>query len=263
MLLPRIKQFGKIITSGVLFTFLGVGGFLCTLILRPILALLPGGVKVRNRRAGHAISFFFRLFVIGLSRSGILRVEAAGLEDPERLAGSIILANHPSYLDIVILIALLPGAVCVVKEGVWTNPFFGPIVRAAGFISNTGPEKVLEEGAEALASGRIMVIFPEGSRTLPGHPLKFHRGAAHLALRSGAPVLPVTITVAPPLLAKGHRWYHIPVATSLFTITAGQPFPCGATSREDPLFLHGARELTRALEAHYLKELHGTPCLPT
>jgi 1-acyl-sn-glycerol-3-phosphate acyltransferase len=253
----RIKQFGKIITSGFLFGCLGVGGCLCTLILQPVLAVLPGGEAARRRRAERAVRLFFRAFVFGLSKSGILRVETEGLPTEAQLPGSIILANHPSYLDIVILIALLPGTLCVVKEHVWNNFFFGRIVRAAGFIPNLGTDDVLERGRQALASGKSMVIFPEGTRTVAGHPLQFHRGAAHLALRSGATIFPLCITVTPPLLAKGDRWYQVPAPTCVFRITCGEPMRCTGPVPEDALLPRRARELTHALEARYLKELHG------
>jgi 1-acyl-sn-glycerol-3-phosphate acyltransferase len=254
-MLPRLKQAGKILTSGVLFTLLGVGGCLYTLFVHPVLVLLPGGVELRQRRVQRAVRLFFKLFVIGLSKSGILRVETSGFPSPGALAGSIVVANHPSYLDIVILIALLPEAVCVVKEGVWHNPFFGRIVQAAGFITNEEPGTVLEHCRKALAMGRTLVIFPEGSRTRPGQALKFHRGAAHLALRTGAPVLPFSIQVDPPLLAKGDRWYHISVPTCVFKIASGPRLSGVTPEADDTLFLRSARTLTRAMEEHYLKSM--------
>ena len=258
-MLPRIKQIGKIATSGVLFTFLGVGGCLLSLFVLPVLARIPAsGKELPRQRMERVIRACFRLFVYGLELSTILKVEAVGFPDPEDLAGTIIVANHPSYLDIVVLIALLPRAVCVVKEAVWNNFFFGGLVRYAGFISNQDPEAVLDNCREALATGRILVVFPEGSRTRPGQPLKFHRGAAHLALRTGAPLRPFTITVTPPLLAKGDRWYHVPVATCRFRITAGPALESAHPAADDPLFTSGARTLTRAMEAHYCHELQAT-----
>jgi 1-acyl-sn-glycerol-3-phosphate acyltransferase len=262
-MLIRIKQGFKILTSGFLFTCLGVGGILCTLLYRPILALHPGGAVARRRAAGRAIHRFFRLFAFGLEGSGILRIETEGLPEGQDRAGALLLANHPSYLDIVLLIALLPDTVCIVKEGVWNNPFFGPLVRAAGYIPNGAPEEVLERGLEALGEGRALVIFPEGTRTSPGVPLRFHRGAAHLALRTGAPVIPIAITVDPPLLAKGNRWYHVPAPTCVFRFKAGPRMQArqvpGPEDAPDSL---KARAFTRALEAHFTKETHAPERIP-
>jgi len=251
---PRLNQMRKILTSGVLFACLGVGGLLCTLILPPVFAILPGGAARRRLRAEKAVRLFFRLFIFSLSKSGILRVEADGLPDPRHLAGAIVLANHPSYLDIVLIIALLPGAICVVKEDVWNNPFFGRVVRAAGFIPSQGSGDLLELGRAALAAGKTLVIFPEGTRTAPGEAIKFHRGAAHMALRTGAPVFPFVMTVTPPLLAKGHRWYQIPVSTCVFRVSCAGSLPPDTAAETYSL---KARDFTHALERHYAKELHG------
>ncbi len=254
LLPPRLRQAGKILTSGILFTLLGVGGCLCTLLIRPILAVMPGGQEARRRRAARIIRRFFRLFVFGLEASGILKVVTQG--QPQVLRGTLILANHPSYLDIVILIALLPDTVCVVKEAVWNNPFFGPLVRAAGFINNQDPERVLEHCGLALASGRNLVIFPEGGRTRIGQPLKFKRGPAHLALRTGAPILPVRVSVDPPLLAKGDRWYMIPAPTCTFRFVFDAWVHAPAALEQDRP--REARALTRLLESRFHEESHGS-----
>jgi 1-acyl-sn-glycerol-3-phosphate acyltransferase len=245
----RIKQFAKILTSGALFLCLGIGGVLVTLLLLPFLACFVWNPRRRRRLASRAMRGFFRFFVAGLQASGILRLQTASLPGDEDLAGSIVLANHPSYLDVVLLLTLVPQAACVVKEGVWNNPFFGPLVRASGFIPATRPLDLLARGCAALQEGRALIIFPEGTRSGCAAPVKFHRGAAHLALRSGAPVHAFRIEVDPPLLAKGQRWYHIPLRTSLFRITCTNriqgtaPIPGGHALE--------ARRLTRTLEELY------------
>lgn len=252
---PKVKQAAKILVSGALFTCLVVGGCLCTLLVRPVLAVLPGGADARRDRAARLIRIFFRLFVSGLEASGILRVEVLGLPPASCLPGALVLANHFSYLDIVLLIALLPNSVCVVKEGVWNNVFFGPLVRAAGFIPNGDPEEVLARGREALAAGLTLVIFPAGTRTRPQEAVKFHRGAAHMALRAGAPVFPFLITVDPPLLAKGDRWYQVPARTCTFRISCGTALPWDARALPQDALTRKARRLTLALEGFYGRAL--------
>lgn len=251
-MLRNAKRFLKILTSGFLFSCLGVGGVLCTLLVCPLVLLLPGGLQPRQALVRRVMRVCFRLFVLGLELSGILTVETQGLPSEGELKGCLVLANHPSYLDVVILIARLPDILCVVKEGVWTNPFFGPLVRSAGFVPNLGgPEEILERGCRVLARGSSLLIFPEGTRTLPNTLPSFHRGAAHLALRSGAPILPVCIQVTPSLLAKGDHWYHVPADTCRFRITGDArilPEP-----QVDGFSTLGrqARALTQDLEARY------------
>jgi 1-acyl-sn-glycerol-3-phosphate acyltransferase len=259
-MLRNAKRFLKILTSGFLFSCLGVGGVLCTLLVCPLVLLLPGGLQPRQALVRRVMRVCFRLFVLGLELSGILAVETEGLPSARDLEGCLLLANHPSYLDVVILIARLPDVLCVVKEGVWNNPFFGPLVRSAGFVPNQGsPEEVLERGCRVLAQGRSLLIFPEGTRTRPNTRPTFHRGAAHLALRAGAPILPLCIQVTPSLLAKGDRWYDVPADTVRFSIRGGARIVPVAPAADGAGLGHRPRALTRQLEASCTLE---TPAQP-
>jgi len=253
-MLDRLRQGRKILVSGLLFSLLALGGALLSLLLLPLLRLLPGGREGLRRRAGWLIHRCFGLFVFALQGSGIFRVETRGLPGPRELEGTLIVCNHPSYLDVVVLIALLPNAVCVVKEAIYNSPYFGRLVRAAGYIPISGSEVVLEAGREALRSGKILIIFPEGTRSRPGQPVKFQRGAAYLAQSTGK-ILPLVLSCRPPLLAKGHRWYHIPVETCRFRVRAGDPpFDPSPQASDTPHL--AARQLIEALENYYNKETY-------
>jgi 1-acyl-sn-glycerol-3-phosphate acyltransferase len=256
-MIARLGQGWKILVSGALFSLLGLGGVAASLLVLPVLRLLPGGREGLSRRAGWLIHRSFRMFVFALEATGILRVEAPGLPGPEALRGTLIISNHPSYLDVVVLIALLPGALCVVKESIYRSCFFGGLVRAAGYLP-IGSEAVLPAGREALRQGKALIIFPEGTRSSPGQPFKFQRGAGYLAQGGAARMLPLVLECRPPLLAKGHRWYHVPIETCRFRVRAGGPpafDPLPTASRTPHL---AARQLIAALEHYYDKEAHVT-----
>ena len=86
---------------------------------------------------------------------------------------------------------------------------------------NSLPEKLIDDCAAVLAKGNNLVVFPEGSRTVPGTAVKFQRGAANIALKARAPIRPVTISCEPPTLMKGQKWYEIPASRAVFTIMVG------------------------------------------
>lgn len=252
----RVKQAGKILTSGALFLGLGLGGLSCTILLLPLLRLLPGGHARQKERARKLIHTSFRFFVAGLEVSGILKVELVNIPSEVSFKGTIVVANHPSYLDVVVILAMLPNAICIVKNDVWGNPFFGPLVRAAGFIPILDAERAVDEAASALKAGLALVLFPEGTRSQRGEPIKFQRGVAHIALRTAAPVLPLLIDVTPPLLAKGDKWYDIPTSTCRFTVCAERPAePGGSTSQTAPRSLR-TRQWIESLEIFYQGKLH-------
>ena len=243
----------KVIASGIGFSSVGIGGMLFSLLGTPLLRLLPGGKPALQRRTRTVFFVYFRALVRFLAWAGIydLRTE---LPPRGELDGVLILATHPGYLDVVMALGTLEQLTCVVKLGVWNNPLFGWAVRAAGYIPARDPESVLVDGTQALLRGETLILFPEGTRTDPGQPYRFQRGAAHLALRSGASILPVLVTCDPPLLAKGHRWYHMPQHPCDYRIRALAPLgPFNPGSLPPP---QAARELTERLEARFNQEVY-------
>ena len=92
-------------------------------------------------------------------------------------------------------------------------------VTAANYIRNDDdPEKLIADCSAALADGNNLIIFPEGSRTVPGRPRRLQRGFANVAVRSRSPVRLVTIGCLPPTLLKGEKWYRIPPRRPRFTV---------------------------------------------
>ncbi len=260
--LDRIRQGGKILVSGILFSMLGVGGVLVSLLVIPFLRLARGGPRAHQRRARRLIHRFFRAFVWALEASGILRLEVEGLPDPRNLEGRLLLVNHPGYLDVVLIISLLEDVACVVKEPVYDSLFFGGVVREAGHVPNRDPEGVIAAGAEALAQGNGLIVFPEGTRTRLEGPLKFQRGAAHIALRSRAPIVPVIVTCNPPLLEKGAKWYDVPLRTCRYRVCIQAPLELDLPGIEDLPVHQAARLLTRELERHFNKEVYESGSQP-
>lgn len=107
---------------------------------------------------------------------------------------SIIIANHGSFLDILLLLMLHPKVIIMVKEWVYKSPFFGAIVRYSGYLyASEGPEKNLEMIRERMAQGYSIVIFPEGSRSGDGDIKRLHKGAFFLAETLQADIQPILI----------------------------------------------------------------------
>jgi 1-acyl-sn-glycerol-3-phosphate acyltransferase len=248
----------KVLASAIGFSALGLGGILFTLLGLPLLRLLPGGRDKLRRRTRWVIHRFFRTIIRFLMWTDIFQVRAEGLPPRDQLDGMLLLATHPGYLDVVILLSLVEQLTCVVKSDVWNNPLFGHVVRAAGYIPALEPTQVLEESALALARGETILLFPEGTRTQPGGPFVFHRGAAHLALLAHARILPILVTCQPPLLAKGHRWYEIPRVSCDYHIRSAAPLDLPWSALIDLPQSQAARKVTAWLEDQFNQEVHAS-----
>jgi len=217
----RDAYYLRLAATGFCFAVFGVGGLVLGLIVLPALRLLPGERIVHRERVRGTLGAALRWFA-GLARSlGVLTYDIRGLERLGR-PGQLVLANHPTLLDAVFLLGFAPSSSCVVKEALWRSPFTRWVVAAAGFVSNAPTELMITEAADTLRAGQSVIIFPEGTRTVPGQPLHFHRGAAAIAVRAATVVTPVYIRGVPPTLRKHDPWYRIPDRRMHFTLEAGE-----------------------------------------
>ncbi|MDH0083858.1 1-acyl-sn-glycerol-3-phosphate acyltransferase [Stutzerimonas stutzeri] len=183
---PNAPWLWRLVATGLSFALFGIGGLCLRVLVFPLLALLPGDAITQRRRARQTVSRLFWLFVQFMYRSGVLTYEVEGAE---RLGspGQLIIANHPSLIDVVVLIALIRDANCVVKQSLWDNPFTRGPIRAAQYISNNGSAEMLDEAADALQQGQTLIIFPEGTRTTPRSPPAVpSRSGGHRAARRAA-----------------------------------------------------------------------------
>lgn len=211
----------RLVATGLSFALFGIGGLLLGVSLVPVLLAISGDRVIRRQRVRRAIQLSFRSF-IGIMRGlGVLTYNLRGFERLGR-PGQLVIANHPSLIDVVFLIAFTPGAACVVKQAVWTNPAMAPGVRGAGYVPNHPTDSMIERAAAALDEGQTLIMFPEGTRTRPGEPLRFHRGAAAVATRSASVVTPVFISVVPTTLTKAAPWYRIPSRRPHFDLAVGE-----------------------------------------
>lgn len=243
----------RLLATGLSFALFGIGGFLLRILVFPLLGLFSRNALDHRRRSRRAIQLTFRGFVGFMHRTGLLTYQ---VEHPERLGqpGQMIIANHPSLIDVVLLIAQIPDTNCVVKEKLWHHPCTRGPLRAAGYISNNGSIDMLEEAAQALRDGQTLVIFPEGTRTTPGQAPQFHRGASAIALRGARVITPVTIRVNPTTLTKAEPWYRIPPRRIHFSLHVGEDIdPQTFISQGTPPV--ASRKLNDFLHQYYVQEL--------
>lgn len=187
-----------------------------------------------------------QLFVWLMRTLGVLDYEISGYKRHDFQGPLLILANHPSLIDVIFLLAMYPESQCVVKRALWVNPFTHLIMRSADYISNADPELLLTRCVESLQRANTLILFPEGTRTVPGRPLDFKAGAATIAVRADCDILPVLINVSPTTLTKSDPWYSVPSEQVIMRL-AVKP-----TMRVDPELLEdlGPRMASRSFNQH-------------
>lgn len=241
---PRDAYYWRLFATAASFFFFGVGGLCLRLLVFPLLSCLPGNAQIHQRRVRHTISRLFWLFIRMMQRGGVLTFSVEGAEKLGR-PGQMIIANHPSLIDVVFLIGLMRQTNCVVKQSLFQNPFMRGPVSDAGYISNDG---------SALREGQTLIIFPEGTRTTPGAAPAFHRGGAAIALRGATVITPVVIKVSPTTLTKAEPWYRIPKCRFHFSLRVGADIEPQAFATLGPA-PQASRKLNDYLHHYFIKEL--------
>ena len=191
-------------TTLALFALFGIGA----LIISPVVLALR-----RPDRGQPVVRAAWRLAAAMFAWSWLIRVERDGAGPPP---GSVIVANHPSLIDVVLLVATIPRTLYVAKSGLRANPFLAAIVRSTAL-----PDDATLPAAAApyLARGWNVLIFPEGTRSpAPDRLWPLRRGAAQLALRANSPVACVRIGVSRRILGKGQRPWDLGDGTVTFTM---------------------------------------------
>jgi 1-acyl-sn-glycerol-3-phosphate acyltransferase len=247
-----VKHSWKVLCKGIALAFIFGGGGLVTTIALPMM-MLPSGSQCEHVQL--LIHRLFRLYLRLIVFVGLIRLD---IDDEQKLAacgGKIVIANHPSLLDVVILMACIPRTQCIVKHELWSHRFLGGLMRGAGYISNDlDPERLVASCKDSLNDGRTLIIFPEGTRTALGEPPHFQRGFANIATLTDTDIQPVFITCHPPFLYKGESWWRYPPQKPVFRVSVGESLDARSYS------LYGqrsvaARKLVNLLEDYYGKQI--------
>ncbi len=205
-----LNKLWRLIATALSFTLFGLGSLVLGIVVFPVLWVVIRERTQRRDIARWMVTGCFWLFVQVMSGLGVLRYRIIGHEKAKSARGCLIVANHPTLIDVVFLLAIFRDSDCVVKGAMWANPVTAFTVRAIDYIPNNDPEIVMAECIKRLKAGHNLILFPEGTRSIPGQALNFKRGAATIAIRAGAACLPVSITCTPVTLTKSEAWYHIP-----------------------------------------------------
>jgi 1-acyl-sn-glycerol-3-phosphate acyltransferase len=252
MTLNKTKRF---LATGFSFLIFGVCGLIACLFLYSMIFIFNKNHKNRQHIARTANSYMFRWFLNIVTFLGVFKIDAKALKLLEKLKGSIIICNHPTLIDVVIIMAHLKGVQCVVKKGLWNNIILGAAVRSACYIPNDiDPEQFLKNVKKHLANGENILIFPEGTRTEPGQPIKLQRSVGNLAFFANANIQSIFIDCHPVTLTKNSKWYNIPEDASVFQVEIGPLFKVTDYPNDKPRSIR-VRHLTANIQKYYNERL--------
>jgi 1-acyl-sn-glycerol-3-phosphate acyltransferase len=250
----RLNRSWRQIAAGFCFVMFGLGAVVVGTLIIPVARLFTRGAAERQAVSRRIIRGGMRLFWWTMLTLRLFRCEVRGLE---HLGGDriLVVANHPTLIDAVLLLGLVDDAVVVAKRALAENPITGPAVAAAGYIVNAEGPALVADAAQTFARGGRVLVFPESTRTPPGSPVRLQRGAANIAVRTACKVVMVTIRVSNPLLYKGAPWHAMPLAMPRFDVEVKPPFEVGEIVAAHGSMALAARDLNDRLQRFYDTEM--------
>lgn len=190
----------------------------------------------------HFVFFHWWLALINL-----VHVRYHGFDRLPR-GGVVLATNHPALIDITCLLARIPEAVCIFKPAIRRNPVLGAAARRAGYLGSDGGHELVRAVATKVATGHLLVIFPEGTRTTPQETLlPFKPGFVLIARRARVPIQLACITTNSRVMAKGRPGWWLPEFPAHVEVTIGPLVATDTTA--------STAELTAEIEAWFRSSL--------
>ena len=182
--------------SGFLKSLFAFSYFVAGCILLTIVGLIVIKLNPFRKSGGkliyHTILSRFAwslIFIMGNVKKRIINPLNEQFKKP-----AVVVANHQSFLDILVMIMLHPKLVLLTNKWVWSSPVFGFVVRMADYYPvMQGAEPSIEALEGKVKQGFSIVVFPEGTRTPDGNMKRFHKGAFFLAEKMNLDILPIVI----------------------------------------------------------------------
>lgn len=192
--------------SWLLFGLVGLAlNLVCTMFL-----LFPRRERFGPAARG-AIRFLFNGWVKWMHATRVVDVRWRGFDERPLSIGTVYVANHPSLIDATLLLGRIPNAICIFKSALLRNPVVAPAAILAGYAAGDAGVDLIRSAAEKVEAGCSILIFPEGTRTTPGHTLNpIKPGFALIAQRARAPVQVIVVRASPYLLPRGRSGWLPP-----------------------------------------------------
>ena len=258
---PRtFEKIGHLYETGLFFAMTALLGLMC-IVWSPLAALL---YHLLPRRGGTRLGQWvimrgFRFYLGCLRAIGLVRIDLTALDALDAERGLVIVPNHPSLIDVMLISSRLPRTTGIMKAELRDNVFLAGGARLARYIRNDSPMSLIKQAADEIKCGSQLLVFPEGTRTVQ-HPVNpFKGGFALIAKKARVPVQTVFIESNTPYLRKGWPLFRRPPFPLEYRVRLGRRYDA----------IDNVKAFTDDLEAYFRAELGsggrvsgGTPGTP-
>jgi 1-acyl-sn-glycerol-3-phosphate acyltransferase len=174
----------------------------------------------------------FRYFLAVMRVTGAMKSDLSALDGLRHRTPLIIAPNHPSQIDVMLVVSRLPHVICAAKSKLLMHPLLGAMARLAGYIPNDAPHRFVREALRQLNRKRQLLIFPEGTRSSGPGIGPFKQGFALIARCADVPIQTVFIESNSRFLCKGWPWLRVPEFPLVYRVRLGPLLNCAGDRRD-------------------------------
>ncbi len=231
-----------ILTTIIAFGIFVSGSLLLNVVLLLVI-VMPFPSEKKRYFMHRAMAFCSQMPIYAMFhiRKKIINISGEDFKKP-----ALIISNHQSHIDLLLLLMLNPRIIVITTKWVWNNPIYALVIRYLDFYPTmNGYEENTEKLRPSVQQGYSVLVFPEGSRSADSSINRFHKGAFIMAQNLGLDVLPVFIHGAGDCMTKGEN--HLRGGSITVKI-----YP--RITRDNPLYGNDYHELTKNMLAFYRQE---------
>jgi len=188
----RLLYAYRVLAKWFSFFFFGLSSLVMAIIIIPTMRLLFHPKERFQKPVRRLSSAFMRFFISIMHFIGIVDVVVDNREIYRGFSSKIIVANHPSILDVVMILSLIPNADCIVNAYLDHGILQG-VVRQLYIVGSREVEDIFQACKDTLKQGNCLIVFPEGTRTPRTGKAIMKKGAARIALATGFCIVPIHI----------------------------------------------------------------------
>lgn len=201
------------LSASIIALFIFVAGSGLLTLLSIILRILPLN-KEKEKLLFHYVLMYLARVI--LYQNPTIKKEIVNQDKEDFKKPSVIIANHQSPIDLMLILQLYPKILILTNEKQWNKKLYGTFLKYADFIpADMEWESLLEKARRKVEEGYSIMIFPEGTRSETGKIKRFHKGAFYLANELGLELLPVLIHGANQVLSKNEFYSKRGTMTTL------------------------------------------------
>jgi len=189
------------------FFFLGFCTVILLTVIFPITRLVIRGEERFKKFGRRFVSGSMRFYISVIHLLGGVSLEVDDREAYRHINSKIVVANHPSIFDVIVLLSLIPNADCI-AAGYLNRSILRGVIRQLYITSSNDVDDIIRACSESVKRGNCLIIFPEGTRTPRHGKVILKKGAARIAINSGCGILPLYISGTDKYgLGKHDPWF--------------------------------------------------------